>query len=356
MNRKVFNPAFLILVWTFSFLNSYANADYEERKQINKTYQVSASTSVSFTNSFGRLHINTWDKRELQVDIEVITRSSSQTRAKEMLDRIRIDISDASPSASISFKTVISEMKSSGNNSFEINYTVSMPKDNPLYVKNSFGDAYIGDYNGKLTVNESYGNLKAEDLNGETSIDLSFGGGTSSIGSLKKGRLEVGYSSLDVGLIGQAEVEAQFSNIDISKAVDLALTAKYGEVSLGEVNELDATVNFASFDLDKLGKKLILDIEYGGKTTIHKVSNELSLLDIECSFGPVYIDLPADLNSSIRVYVEFGSLKMNHDHVDFNRIHEGNTSKEYQGKIGSGSSVVSVEIESKYGDVTIDQE
>ncbi len=356
MKKQIFNPLFLALLLAFTTKLCLANSDYEERKQVNKTYQVNPSTSVSFTNSFGRLHINTWDKNELQVNIEVIARSSNQERAKEMLDRIRIEISDASPSSSISFRTVISEMKSSGNNSFEINYTVSMPSNNPLYVKNSFGDAYIGDYKGQLTINESYGNLKAEDLEGESTIDLSFGGGTSSIGSMKSGELKVGYSSIDVGLIGKADVNAQFSNIDISKAVDMVLTAKYGEVGLGEVNSLDATVNFASFDLDKLEKKLILDIEYGGRTAIRHVGPEISLIDIECSFGPVIVDLPAGLNAGIRVSVEFGNLKMNHDHVDFNRIHEGNTSKEYEGKIGNGSSAVNVTIQSKYGDVTVNQE
>jgi hypothetical protein len=286
------------------------------------------------------------------VDIEIITRSSSESRAKEMLDDIRIDIDDSNPSSNVEFRTVISNGRSSGNNSFEINYTVSMPGGNPLNVKNSFGDTYLGNYSGLLTLKESYGNLKTESLEGKSDVDLSFGSG--SIGNMKTGSLKVSYSNLDAGLIGQADVNSQFSNLEIDKVVNLALVAKYGEVDFGTVNTLKATVNFSSFEIDQLDKQLILDIQYGGKADIGQISKDLQLLDITSSFGPVKVDLPQGLNAHIRVKVEFGNMHYDEDQINFNRIHEAQTSKEYEGKIGNGSASVNVLITNKYGDVSID--
>ena len=356
MKNQVFKSAVFLLVLIFAHTFIQARPENEQRKEVNKTYQVSPTTSISFTNSFGRMHINTWDKNEVQVNIEIITRASSESKAKDMLDRIKINIDDANPSSGITFKTSLSNTRNSGNQSFEINYTVSMPKNNPLYMKNSFGDTYLADYSGSLTLNESYGNLKAEDLEGENNIDLSFGGGTSTIESLKKGNLKVSYSNLQVGLIGQAEVNSQFSNIEIEKAVDISLLSKYGEVKLGEVNSMEATVNFASFKIDKLGKKLILGIEYGGNTSIGQISKDIQLLDIRSSFGPVKLDLPAGLNASIKVKLEFGNLNYDQGNINFNRIHEGQTSKEYEGKIGDGSSTVNILLNSKYGDIKLNQD
>jgi hypothetical protein len=355
MKNQVFKPIALFLALSLAFTITNARPDSEQRKEINKTYQVSPATSLSFTNSFGRLHINTWDKNEVQVNIEIITRASSESKAKDMLGRININIDDSNPASAISFKTSLSNRNNSGNQSFEINYNVSIPVNNPLYMKNSFGDAYLGDFKGSLTLDESYGNLKAEHLEGASKIDLSFGGGTSTIGSIRQGSLKVGYSNLDVGLIGQLEVNTQFSNIKIEKAMDVSLSAKYGEVKFGEVNSMDANVNFASFKIDQLEKKLVLDIEYGGNTSIGEVSKNIQNLQVESSFGPVKLDLPADLNASIKVKVEFGNLDYDGGKINFNRIHEGQTSKEYEGKIGNGSSTVNIILNSKYGDIKLNE-
>ncbi len=331
--------------------------DNEQRKQVDKTYTITSGTSVSFTNSFGELHVNTWDKNQMQVHIDIITRSSTEDRAKDLLDRININIEDANPSSSITYKTVInSSRNNNGNNSMEINYTVYMPKNNPLYLKNSFGDCYLADYDGKVTINESYGNLNTGKLTNNNDVDLSFGGGTSKIDAFNTGDLKVSYSSLNVGTIGQADVNSQFSNLDIDQLADVTMVSKYGKVNLGEVGSLEATVNFSSFDVDRLNKRLKLDIQYGGQTNIGNISKDIQSIDINSSFGPVRLDLPPDLNAGITVKVQFGNFSYDHGSVDFNKIHEGNTSREYEGRIGKGSSAVTISVTSQYGDVRIRQD
>jgi predicted membrane protein len=78
-------------------------------------------------------------------------------------------------------------------------------------------------------------------------------------------------------------------------------------------------------------------------------------VNIHSSFGPVKLDLPPDLNAHVKVNVQYGNLNYDEDRINFNRIHEGTTSKEYDGKIGSGSSTVEISVECKYGDVKLDQ-
>ena len=53
---------------------------------------------------------------------------------------------------------------------------------------------------------------------------------------------------------------------------------------------------------------------------------------------------------------EFGNLNYNESKVNFNKIHEGTTSKDYEGRIGNGSSSVLIQVNEKYGDVKINQD
>ncbi len=357
MKNRVYKKLFLVPAFLLCCTICMAHYDNELRKQVDKTYTVNSNTVLSFTNSFGELHVNTWDKNQLQVHIEIITRSSNEERAKDLLDRISIDIDDSNPSSSIAYKTVINGTRNNNeNNSMEIDYTVYMPKNNPLYLKNSFGDCYLADYNGKATIRESYGNLNTGNLSGDNDVDLSFGGGTSKISGFNTGQLKVSYSTINIGSVGQADVNSQFSNLEIDKLSDITLVSKYGKVNLGDVGSLDATVNFSSFDIDRLGKRLKLDIEYGGETNIGNISADIQSIEINSSFCPVRLDLPSNLNAGIAVKVQYGNFDYDIPKVDFNRINEGNTSKDYEGKIGNGSATVKISVTAQYGDVRIRQD
>ena len=94
-----------------------AHAESEKRRSINKTYQVSGSTMIKLSNSFGKMHVETWDKNEVKVDIEIIARASNDDRAQTLLDKIDIQIDDDNPSSSLSVVRSIGNNKSGRNTS-----------------------------------------------------------------------------------------------------------------------------------------------------------------------------------------------------------------------------------------------
>ena len=350
----------LVYRWVFNYLliivllvsSSFARADSEKRKSINKAYKVSGATAVQLSNSFGKMHVETWDKNEVKVDIEIIVRATTDDRAQDLLDKINIEIDDGNPESNLSFSTSISNNKSGRQTSFEINYNVSMPKANSLDLKNSFGDVYVSDLSGDTDINVQYGNLKAGRLTGNNDVRLSFGSGFSEIDAMDKGDLKVSYSKLGVEEIGVLDVNSSFSTFETDKAGTIELVAKYGEVDIGEIDVLEADVNFSTFMLGKVNKSLVLDIDYGGSLEIG-VSKSVQLFDIESSFGPVNIELEPGINASIEARLSFCSLRYDESQVDFNKIIKDNTSSEYSGKIGTGAGTT-IKIVSKYGNVRID--
>jgi len=347
--RRVVN---YLLIITLLVGSSIARADSEKRKSVNKSYKVSGVTEVQLSNSFGKMHVETWDKNEVKVDIEIIVRATTDDRAQDLLDNIHIEIDDGNPESNLSFSTSISNNKSGRNTSFEINYNVIIPKANPLELKNSFGDVYIGDLSGDADINVQYGNLKAGRLTGDNDIRLSFGSGFSEIDAMDKGDLKVSYSKLGIEEIGTLDVNSSFSTFETNKAGSIELVAKYGEVDIGEIDVLEADVNFSAFMIDKVNKSLVLNIDYGGSLEIG-VSKSVQLFDIESSFGPVNIELEPGINASIEARLSFCSLRYDESQVDFNKIIKDDTSSEYSGKIGTGAGTT-IKIVSKYGNVRID--
>jgi hypothetical protein len=353
MKKLVFKQHHLFLLVVLFFASTMlAHAESEKRRSINKTYKVSGSTMIKLSNSFGKMHVETWDKNEVKVDIEIIVRASNDDRAQNLLDKIDINIEDGNTSSSLSFVTSIGNNKSGRSTSFEINYDVSLPKTNSLDLKNSFGDTYLGDMSGDVDLNVQYGNLKAGELTGDCDVKLSFGSGFSEIDALKKGDLKVSYSKLGVEEMGEMDVHSSFSTFETEKVVSMDLISKYGEVEIEEIDVLEADVNFSGFELERVNKSLVLDIDYGGSVDIG-LSKNAKLLDIKSSFGPVTLNLESGINASVEARMSFCNLRYDEDMIEFNKIIKDNTSSEYEGKIGSGAGTV-IKIQSKYGNVRID--
>ncbi len=353
MKKLVFKQYLpFLLVVIFSAGSVLARAESEKRRSINKSYQVSGSTMIKLSNSFGKMHVETWDKNEVKIDIEIIARASNDDRAQNLLDKIDVQIDDDNPSSSLSFVTSIGNNKSGRNTSFEINYDVSIPKTNSLDLKNSFGDAYLGDMTGDVDLNVQYGNLKAGKLTGDCDVKLSFGSGFSEIDEIEKGDLKVSYSKLGVEEMGDMDVHSSFSTFEIEKVRSMDLIAKYGEVEIEEIDVLEADVNFSGFELEKVNKSLVLDIDYGGSVDIG-LDKSAKLLDIKSSFGPVNINLDPDINASVEASMSFCNLRYDEDQIEFSKIIKDNTSSKYEGKMGSGAGTI-IKIVSKYGNVRLD--
>jgi len=352
MKRQVFQFSISYAIVIALLISGHlALADSEKRKTINKSYQVSSSTDLTFSNSFGKMHVETWDKNEVKVNIEVVVRASSDERAQKLLDKITIDIDDNNPKSELSYRTSINNNNSGRSSSFEVNYNLSVPKTSNLTLKNSFGDTYLDDHSGETELDVQYGNLKAGKLSGECDVKLSFGSGFSEIDAMPSGNLKVSYSKLSVEEMGNVDVNSQFSTFTNESADRINLIAKYGEVEFGKLNYLDADVNFSGFELDEIHKSIVLDIDYGGSIDIG-IKKTVELVDIKSSFGPVNIELDEGVNGTVEAKMSFCDLRYDEEKINFNKIIKEHTSSEYEGKIGNGNGT-KFKIVSKYGNVRI---
>lgn len=352
MKPRIYKVSFFCTVlFLLALTYCWARPNEEKRKKIEKSYTVTDATELNFSNSFGKVHLETWDKKQVSVVIDIIVNASSESRAQELLDRIKIDINDSNPKSELSFTTSIDGKNSGKNASFEINYRIDMPKNNSLDLKNSFGDVYVGPLGGSVKLDVQYGNLNTGSLTGDTEVKLAFGSGYSSIESFKKGELRLSYSKLSIEEMGDVEVDSQFSTLEVDQAGSMDLTGKYGEVEIGEIQNLVANVNFSGFQVDKLYKEIELDIDYGGNISIGLAST-IRRVDIKSSFGPLELELPAGLNANLEANLSFCDLKYDESRISFSKVIKEQNSSAYAGKIGAGGEPL-ITILSKYGSVRL---
>jgi hypothetical protein len=264
--NKLINPFKGLALFALALaplISSARDGDNVEKKRtISKTYTVGADDRLSIDNTFGNVIITTWDKNEIQVDIEIGVRAPSDEKAQRMLDEIKV--SDNQGGKDINFITEIGNMgkgnKDNGNGNenerkFYVDYKVSMPSKNPLRIENSFGKVTIPDFVGMASITSKFGELITGKIANAKLIHVEFG--RADIGRLNNAEVILKFNSHSevAGLSGNSKVDIQFcSHVDMTvdnTISDLVLYSSYSTIFLKVSNSLsaqvDAYTNFGSF-------------------------------------------------------------------------------------------------------------
>jgi formylmethanofuran dehydrogenase subunit D len=277
--------------------------DVEKKKIYEKSYSLSAGDKVKINNQFGFVKINTWDKNEVKVFVEMIASAKSESRANDILEELTV--TDKKNGNVISFKTSIDGNKGNNynNNSvtMEINYTVHLPSSTMLDLKNDFGAITMPDYNGNLDVTSKFGSLTTGKLANVEEVLVEFG--KANIQSISNGTATFKFSKAEVGnLVGTNTLKFEFCN----------------------------------------KSKVVLD-----NSATHTTINE--------SYSTLNIKPAADFNASFDIRTSFGSFR-NRTGFKFSRTDEepeygSDSNKEYEGACGTGNN--KVKIKSSFGTIIL---
>ena len=119
------------------------------------------------TTRFGNVVVNTWNKNEVKVDIEIKSYADDDQTAQKMIDAITI--SDNKDGDQVSFKTNFGSGSSNSvwdlfnnrndHHKAEVNYTIYMPAKNALDIENHYGATELPDFDGRVSIDCAYGNF-----------------------------------------------------------------------------------------------------------------------------------------------------------------------------------------------------
>lgn len=315
----------------------------EKKRTIIKMFDVDSKDKLLIDNQFGQVNVDLWDKSEIRVQIVVTATASSDDRAQDFLNSV--EITDKREGDQISLRTNIQKQSSSWNwssgngerNNVRIDYTIQMPRNNALTVRNKFGNTHVATFRAPLNVYTRYGNFTAEQLTGsQNDIDVAYG--NADIRNLENGKLAIAYS-----------------NLDLDKANVLVLTNKFGKLKIGEVSKLNANISYSGARIGTLKESCKMRLDFSGGFRIEQLKNAENV-DIQANYSSVALPLSPETGYDFDVSVSYGGFNYpNGQTMSFTSQPANNSSpgkiKQYTGKIGQGSGP-RVRVVSKFGDVS----
>ncbi len=317
-------------------------------KTINKSFKVKPSTKIEIDNKFGKVHVNTWDQNEVKVLVEIEVNDSKNV--DELLNSIHIDFDHEPGENHLKMKTSYDDIRRKA--SYSVNYTLSVPRSNPLAISNKFGDVYISDLNGDLDLDLGYGQLKAEQLNGNVELDMEFGSGMSQIAFIKKGKIEIKYTKLTIDKAGPLEIEAQFSEIFSADLSSVNVEMKYGKLISSEIGSVIGGLSFSDFETELLKGNFDLQCKHN-HVQIDRVGENVNDIRFEGKFSKMDIGLSDANHFKFDFELKFGDLKQRGIQLMFEYAEIDKTDKTYRGVIGKKEKAGNFEFNSEYGDLVL---
>lgn len=317
-------------------------------KKYHESFNVAPDAVVQVANKFGKVHVNTWDKTEVTVDVVISIDVKDQAEADKVFSNITIKI-DGSKDL-VTATTVFKSKWKNKNNQLSIDYTVNAPRKASMDLTNRFGDIYTGDLEGPVTIDLQYGSMRLGELNNKNNrINLQFTEGN--VAFMALGNVDVQYSEMDIEKAGGLIVKSQFSELNIGPAAELEIDSQYDEVDIEGVAKLKMDIQFGELEVKLVSRELTLVSAYS-EVDVKMVSPDFEHLFIDNQFGDVFMGLRESASYTLDAEGSFGDIKLPQRFKAKEKSIK-TTSWKYIGVVGEESPKAHVSVLTSYGDVDL---
>jgi hypothetical protein len=254
-----------------------------------RSASVEKETSLEISNKYGAIHITPWNKDSVLIRAEVKAFAPNQAKLKKMFDGVTINITESryliraqtefTQNINMlfeSFKGMTSKLISYDSR-VEINYYINIPDYINLKIENKYGDVYMEDNTGKVSISVSNGSFKANSLGKESSITLVFCDAT--INSIISGKIDASFSELTIGEAEDLSVNSISSRYEIKKAGFISSESRRDKFYIENVEILKGNSYFTDYKISNLKKEIDLTTMYGSINAdfIEKRFEEISI-------------------------------------------------------------------------------
>ncbi|MFY0599206.1 MAG: hypothetical protein JXR03_06010 [Cyclobacteriaceae bacterium] len=264
---------FSLLVLCFCLIASAQSTRME--KKYDKSFPANEGGRLDINNKYGEVIIRVWDRDSVRVMVNIEAAGKTSATVQKNMERIDItfravgDLITASTvvrKGSGFFKELMSEVDDYsksifGSNGLKVNYEVWIPEDFNLNVENKFGNIYMADLSGKVSLYLAHGDLKANRLDGEVSIRQSFG--KNNIDFIKDGTLTYRGVESRIGEAKVLKVESSSSELEIDDVTYVQLNSRNDKIYITEADEIVGDGTFSDLTADVVHNNVSLNFNYG---------------------------------------------------------------------------------------------
>jgi hypothetical protein len=358
MKKPLYNT--IVLATAILVLGTSTISSQEVVKDYSKSFPVSSGKTVTLSNRYGDVTIETWDRNEVTVDVKVTVEMSSKDRSEKVLSLIQIEFLESD--TEVGAKTILDEKFSSatrgvGSNRFRIDYIVKMPKLSDLSVANRYGNIKMGEHPGLVNVDLRYGNLNALKLTrGNTKpisyISISYG--KAYIDEVNWASVTLRYvTDMTIGKAQAMTLDSRYSKITIDDAGSIVTDSKYDNINVGSVQNLVSECAYTGIKIGTLYKSLTLNAKYGSFNATTVPAGFESLF-IDAAYCGVGLGISESAKYKLEARVTYASLSYCEECIELQRKIVENNSREIAGVAGSDKNpAATVTIKSSYGSVRL---
>jgi hypothetical protein len=332
----------------------------EVTRNFSKTFPVKPSTTVTIDNRYGEVTVETWNRNEVSIDVNVKVELPTMERSERLISLIGIEFVETD--TSVGAVTVLDDrfsatLRGFGNNKFTIDYTVRMPASNSLNAVHSYGNLKISDLAGKVNIDLRYGTLIILNLargNEKPINSISVAYSKVTIENANWISMISRYSTdMKINQVQAMTLDSRYSKIFVDKAGSIVADSKYDNLRIGEINNLVAESAYTNYKLETLTGQLSLDTRYGSIETV-RIPAGFRDITVNSAYANEILGIDKSAAYKLDAKVNYGSLSFCEECVILKRQFADRTSHEISGVAGKSDYPAStVDITASYGSVTL---
>ena len=346
-----------LMGWVFLLLLPLAGnaSDVEVIKTIQKAYSLEGDELIRLSNKYGKIHINTWDKNQVTIEVTISAYGPNESIAQQRLNEASVEFDRSSDEITMATKHSSDLDVKTSKKGVKVAYRLNLPASNPVEIYSKFCDVYLGNRKGSLILKHANGKVVLGKLKGN------------------KNYLQLAFAQTDLAYFGGGKIALSYGKMTLNSAKDIYLSADGAHVRIGEVDEIYLKTNLsnleinqarevkgifasADFRLAKLNSLLDMEVKYAKSFEITEVSENFKGVRLRSLYSPINLKFAHKVNFRLQAKVKFGELSYDSENVSMT-IFEDETNKltQYIGRFGSDQGPKGlVEIESQYGHIRIE--
>jgi uncharacterized protein YozE (UPF0346 family) len=286
----------LVLAFLSSFHVNGAITSHTQR--IIKKYKINDETRVYINNKYGKIHVSNWSKDSLEIEINLLIRSSNSTRVYKLKDNIDFDIVKTKYNITATtvfgsrYNSIFSDLINlaesfvSTENQVTIDYTIKAPLWANISIEHKYGDIFIDDSEGEMNIKLSNGELKANRLEGATIVTLS--SADADIYHMKDGKVIITYADLNIKSANKLNINSKSSNVFLSDIEYLKVDSRRDKYYITTLDKSFGDTYFSDFSISELNREVSYDMSYGNMN-IEKIARDFSLINLTSEYTDISI-------------------------------------------------------------------
>lgn len=350
MNKFYKFYLFLLLLPASGYSNCF-DITFIKTKNIKKAYYVNSDAGINIDNSYGNITLTTWDEDKIELDINIKVSGTNEAWVNQRINEIDVDINALKQL--VSAKTILgnTNYKAIGdNNSFEINYTIKIPKKGGVTVRNKYGSIFTNDLWSTTDLYCKYGKIATGNLyGGKNTIQIEYCPG-STIQYINYGAITARYSGLRIDSFSRIDLLSDYTDVNLLDGDVIKYSSKYGTLISEKTKSVEGTANYMTLKFGEINDAFKLTAKYC-EITIDYLSAKANDLAINAGYSNIKVGYSNNFAFDFDINVRYANFKYENDLI-FSDREETNYSKSFRGYF-SKKGVNKVTIKSDYGNINL---